>query len=249
MVEDLIPPYPSKGLIFSLEENPPARIHNRNFNVKATEGYFMPQCTHSWRMQIAGKLKMLGVFFRPGMFRHFFNLPAPELTDQVLAFEDAGIPRLKELQYRLLEHGSLAGKVQRVEEFLKKQLATFHFRPTLTDQALFLLHRKGPGCSVNNLKEELGVSSRFFRKVFYSDIGLSPKVFLKINRFNAAFQVLRSGRFYKLSDIAYQLHYYDQSHFIKEFKHFTDTTPLQFIKQEHPLHAQIYWRDGGEGHL
>lgn len=246
VVEGLIPPYPSKGLIFSLEENPSARIYNKSFDVKATEGYFMPQCTSSWHMQITGQLKMLGVFFRPGMFRHFFDFPARELTNKVLEFENTKVRGLAELRQQLLGADALGRKIQKVEYFLKTQLARSRFRHTLTDHALFFLQRKGAGCSVDALKEELGVSSRYFRKVFYQDIGIPPKAFLRIHRFNMAFQTLRAGRYRKLSDIAYQLDYYDQSHFIREFKYFTGATPLQFMKQDRPLHNKIYWQDGEE---
>ncbi|MCB9297204.1 MAG: helix-turn-helix transcriptional regulator [Lewinellaceae bacterium] len=243
IIEDLIPPYPGKGLIFSLEEQPPARIHNKTFDFEAAEGYFMPQCTRSWHMRIGGRLKMLGIFFRPGMFRRFFKLPAPELTDQVLRFEDAGIRDLTELQQRLLEPGDIMDKIQQVESFLKKRLGYSRFQPTLTDRALFLLQQQGPACSVDALKAKLRVSSRYFRKIFNQDIGIPPKAFLRICRFNMAFQLLRASRFSKLSDIAYELNYCDQSHFIMEFKHFTGTTPLRFMKQEHPLHERIYWRE------
>lgn len=248
VTEGLIPPYPCKGLIFSLEERPLARIHNQDFDVKATEGYCMPQCTHSWRMQITGRVSMLGVFFRPGMFRHFFKLPAPELTNRTLDFTDAGAPELKALQQRLQEPTGPRAKAQMVEQFLKQQLTRSSIRPTLTDHALSFLRRQGPGCSVDALTNELGVSGRYFRKVFYQDMGIPPKTFLKINRFNKAFQLLKAEQFDKLSDIAYRMQYYDQSHFIAEFKHFTGTTPLQFLRQERPLHGKIYWREGeGEG--
>lgn len=242
-IDDLIPPYPGKGLIFSIGACSSTRIYNHQFDINAPEGYFMPQCTNSWHLQINGNLNMLGVFFRPGMFRHFFAIPAHELTDKVLTFEEVGFPGLIELQEKLQAYGTFGDKIQLIELYLKKRLSQVSFHANLTDHFLNLLEYNEPRNTVDILSGKLGRSSRYVRKVFKQDIGITPKVFLKISRFNAAFNLLKADQFVRLSDIAYRLNYFDQSHFIREFRYFTGMTPLQFLKNEHPIQAQLYWRE------
>ncbi len=241
---DLIPPYPCKGLIFSLVERPPVLIQNSDFRIQAVEGYIMPQCTESWHMKITGNFRFLGVFFRPGMFRHFFPIPAAEITNQMLSFEEAGLKDMVRLQARMLEIDSLRERLNLIERSLLFRLKGLRFKPTLSDNALKIVQQNA-GIKIDHLTATLGFSSRYFRKTFARDIGVSPKTFLKIVRFNKAFEMLKSGRFAKLSDIAYRLQYFDQSHFIREFRHFTGTTPFQFSKEQHALHNKIYWRDDG----
>ena len=243
VISDIIPPYPCKGLIFCLEERPEARFFNQKLDLNATEGYFMPQCTQSWAMQISGNLKMLGIFFKAGMFRHLFPYPAKDLTDKHVTFEDANALALMDLQTQLLTAMPLKEKIQLIEKFLIRRISLSGFKPSLIDKAMFLLDRQHPASSVDGLAKKIGVSDRYLRKLFIEEIGIPPKAFLRIRRFNIAFNLMRSNQFKNLSDIAYLLQYTDQSHFIKEFRHFTGTTPFRFNNQDHPLHEKLFWRD------
>lgn len=61
-------------------------------------------------------------------------------------------------------------------------------------------------------------------------IGISPKLFARISRFQESLYQLRAGKYDKLSDVAYENEYFDQSYFIRVFKEFTGFSPLQFKK-------------------
>jgi AraC-like DNA-binding protein len=245
-VQDIIAPYPSNGLIFPLNEQPDVWVHNEHFNLRVPFGYFMPQNTMSYQLTVRGRFGMLAVFFRPGMYRRFFSLPPAELTNQMVTFEDASCRDLLELQQRLLEPRRIRYKVALMENYLKVRYRRRQFQEGLIDHVMGM-YRMNPLCRLEEVKNELNISYRYLRKTFHQQIGLSPKLFSKISRFSTAFQLLQSGRFDKLTDLAYQLGYYDQSHFIREFKYFTRTTPLQFSKEDHPLYNQIYWREGSGG--
>ena len=240
--QDIIPPYPSKGLIFQLEENRPVWIKNPNFDLQSPMGYFMPQCTLSYQMQVKGRFSMLAVLFKPGMFRRFFEFPPLELTNQMITYADFNHKALLELQERLLEPYPLTFKFNMIESYLQQRLSVVKWQPSKIDEAIGVFQKKGL-CSIEELRKEMKISSRYLRKIFQHQIGLAPKTFIRICRFNSAFQMFHQGYYNKLSDIAYQMGYFDQSHFIKDFKHFTGSTPSQFQQEEHPLHRRVYWRD------
>jgi AraC-like DNA-binding protein len=85
--------------------------------------------------------------------------------------------------------------------------------------------------SLKHIQSELNLSERTFERKFDQHVGLSPMLLAGIAQFQAALQQLKSGKFFKLSDIAYDNGYADQSHFIRSFKKFTGVSPLRFRKQ------------------
>jgi AraC-like DNA-binding protein len=83
----------------------------------------------------------------------------------------------------------------------------------------------GEAFNSKTLSEEYGFSERYIEKLFVDMVGITPRAFFSVYRFNKSLGlVLSSGR--RLTSIAYDCGYYDQAHFIKEFKKFTGITPF-----------------------
>jgi transcriptional regulator GlxA family with amidase domain len=83
--------------------------------------------------------------------------------------------------------------------------------------------------SVDELSEQLNINRRQLERRFASAIGLSPKQLAKIVRLQAALKMLEQGHFTSLTALAYENGYFDQAHFIKDFKEFTGLSPKQFF--------------------
>ncbi len=79
-------------------------------------------------------------------------------------------------------------------------------------------------------ERSLKMKKKLERK-FSSWVGISPRHYLKITRFKAAVNLLRNKNFLKFSDVAYQLHYFDQAHFIKNVKELSGLSPRKLQKQ------------------
>lgn len=88
------------------------------------------------------------------------------------------------------------------------------------------------GNSLDKIQSELNLSERSLERIFKADIGISPKLFFRINRFQTSLSYIRQQSFKSLAEVAYNHLYADQSHYIREFKEFAGTTPKQFL-----LHA------------
>ncbi|WP_166242006.1 helix-turn-helix domain-containing protein [Paenibacillus turpanensis] len=88
------------------------------------------------------------------------------------------------------------------------------------------IYRANGNISVDHLAEETGYSPRHFRKLFEQVVGISPKLFCRIIRFQQALHVLMNQPA-TLLEIVSEFGYYDQSHFVKEMKQFSLLTPLQ----------------------
>ena len=84
------------------------------------------------------------------------------------------------------------------------------------------------GLSLQKIQQELNISERTLERFFKQHIGISPKLYARISRFQSALENIRDPQFYKLTDISYQADYFDQSHFIRDFKEFAGASPTQF---------------------
>lgn len=83
--------------------------------------------------------------------------------------------------------------------------------------------------SMNELAEEIGCSTRYLRKNFEQYIGISPKLFSQILKFQYSLYLLTKTKEYNIRDIIYEIGYYDQAHFINEFKKFSHLTPKEVL--------------------
>tara|TARA_B110000091_G_scaffold192989_1_gene217754 strand:- start:2026 stop:2403 length:378 start_codon:yes stop_codon:yes gene_type:complete len=82
--------------------------------------------------------------------------------------------------------------------------------------------------SVNELSKQSNINRRQLTRKFSSTIGLSPKQLSKTIRIQNTLKTLLTKEFTSLTDLAYENEYFDQAHFIKDFKEFTGLTPKEF---------------------
>ena len=85
--------------------------------------------------------------------------------------------------------------------------------------------------SLKELQDYLQLSERSFERRFKQYVGISPKLYSRISRFQAVLNQIRLGQHNRLTDLAYENDYADQSHFIRSFKEFAGCSPLQYQKQ------------------
>jgi AraC-like DNA-binding protein len=88
---------------------------------------------------------------------------------------------------------------------------------------------------LRSLQQDLRLSERGLQRRFLQQVGISPKMFARVCRFQASLTQLRASDFLNLSDIAFDNGYSDQSHFIRTFREFAGFSPLQFQKNKSML--------------
>ena len=110
-------------------------------------------------------------------------------------------------------------------EFILSKLIRPPLKESYTFYALKLI-KKNPGfLKIEELANSLNISRRFLEKEFKKYVGMTPKKYTQIERFK---KILKN-KGCKLLDVALEYGYYDQSHFIKEFKEFSGETPSKFF--------------------
>ncbi|MNC31375.1 Helix-turn-helix domain protein [compost metagenome] len=155
------------------------------------------------------------------------RMPFRETLNQRLSLVDA-IPRTGSAGTAITEASAFSQRINVFEQQLLPLILDGIQVPEMINQCLYYMIRTGGHSSIENLAGQIGYTSRYIRKKFDDYMGISPKLYSRIIRFQQVLHhlvVLRSWD-YDQSGIN---GYYDQSHFLKEFKQFTMLTPAQFL--------------------
>jgi AraC-like DNA-binding protein len=177
---------------------------------------------------------MIGVHFRPGGAGAFLGFPAEELANRVVQFEaiwgKAG-PRLRE---QLLATASARAKFLLLEQFLLERLArtkTAPQRQARVNWAVrqFLAQPEMP--RIGALAAELGISHKHFITEFRREVGLTPKLFCRIQRFQRTLVAAQAGAKVDWADVACRCGYFDQAHFVHDFQAFSGLKPSVFVER------------------
>lgn len=178
----------------------------------------------------SGKHTMLGVRFYPHTAACFFDEPVDVFNNQVVDYIDVAGREGRELYAHLLEAIPLNKKIDLLEKFLLARLRRFEHRFAklkLMNAIVDDLNNDNFFRNINTVSARYGMTPRYLQKLFLSYSGIGPHLFSKITRFQKSLQLITKNEL-PLTTIAHQCGYYDQSHFIKDFKNFTGLAPSHF---------------------
>jgi AraC-like DNA-binding protein len=188
-----------------------------------------------------GETAVLGVHFRPGGVFPFLAPPAGELSNAVVSIEDIWGARARELRERLLMDRRPAARFRIVERFLLAMAARPLVRHVAVHFALEEL-RRAPLARISEITDRIGISQRRFIQVFRDEVGLPPKLFARVRRFQAVLELIAPMREVDWASVAARCGYYDQSHFVNDFRAFSGLTPTAYLARRgarHPSHVPL----------
>lgn len=179
--------------------------------------------------------RMLIVAFRKGKAFPFYSFPISELTNHVVEAETIFGRKFQNLREQLLAAKSIERMFQLVEVFLLQQAGDSiceDISATCINYALSSIVQKTTRQSLHQLSDQIGYSQKHFIDLFRGYVGISPKQYLKIIRFQKAIAAIEKNQIIQWSQIALESGYYDQAHFIHDFKLFSGFTPNEYIKRK-----------------
>ncbi len=177
------------------------------------------------------ELRVISVDFKLGGAYPFFGIPMHALTDRHVPLEELWGPEALALLDRLLGCRDEARAVELMEQALVARLqraADLELRSAMhVLRAVRRLVAYQPTVDVAGLSAAVGLSERQLRRVFATAVGVGPKEYLRMLRFNRAVQsaALPGGQ------LAVAAGYYDQAHLISEFRHLARMTPRDFANR------------------
>jgi AraC-like DNA-binding protein len=173
---------------------------------------------------------IMGVHFRPGGVVPFLDAMAHELADAHADLADLWGRSASELRERLCEVAAPQERFRILEAFLTGRL---HPRPSkhhpVVAAALNMFGATGTGASVRDVSRAVGLCERRFIQVFNSHVGVTPKFFCRLLRFQRARALAQQAARVDWSRLAATCGYFDQSHLIHDFQEFSSSSPTELL--------------------
>lgn len=218
--------FPTTGLVIGFQyQGRLSSIQDQNETPLASAG--ISGISDTYRLfKNAADIGTILVYFTEVGFAHFSTLPAHELFGQSIELTHLFAPQqIAETEEKLATASTDQQRIKIVEQFLLKQLKTIQ-TDQLIIQAVKKIYSANGQLRIKQLAEELCISQSPFEKRFRKLVGTTPKKFASIVRFNAVLNQV--GQAKSLTELCYENNFFDQAHFIKEFKRFTGDTPENF---------------------
>jgi AraC-like DNA-binding protein len=188
-----------------------------------------------------GHYTFFEINFRPCGFNQIFRLPSGEITNRIIHAEDIFGTSVKHLFEQLcaakgLSEMSVLAEAYLLDHLKRQKLVEPNDRITVISNSMLAM---GGDICIEKLAYDANMSLRSFERHFTERVGLSPKLFGCISRFNSALGLKLRHPEMDWTSIAYECGYFDQMHLVKDFKRFSGNTPSHFLQQT-PLATETY---------
>lgn len=187
--------------------------------------------TRSRKMRFTGQVEQMGVNFYAGGAYPFLALPLAELRNQTALLDVLDRSSLLNLHQRLDDAKSLSVRIRLLEQWLLKRLALGKKRDAIIPASLRILRQRTGEISIPALADDLAISQRQLERLYHTQVGMSPKQYATLVRVNAARLALKQPNHLSNTNLAADLGFYDQSHFIREFSAVVGITPYSYTQR------------------
>jgi AraC-like DNA-binding protein len=216
-------------LIFNLGE--PSQDFSSGRWIAQPQSFFVGQLTGPFLVRSSGRVRVLGVRFQPHGAGQIFRMSALELTGAVIPL-DALCPSLAAAMQRLPELRSLSEQFAALDRICNEfaQASPAGYDPRIA-HAVRVFQRSGGVSGIAPAARVIGFSPRQLERRFLDAVGISPKLFCRMQRFQSIFQRMDRPDF-DWATAALDCGYYDQAHLIRDFREFSGKTPTALFAKD-----------------
>jgi len=182
-------------------------------------------------LQIENQLSVFSIVFQPQGLMAFFNFPLTEIYNQNIPLKYLNKRLEQKILPLLTDEQSFEKRIKVVENcflnLLKEEHNRFDFKRI--NHAINFIREKQGKVSIEHLASETCLSRKQFERKFSKLVGITPKKYLNTVRLQLSLYLKSRNEKFNITDLAYESGYYDQAHFINEFKILTGFTPKQYF--------------------
>ncbi len=181
------------------------------------------------------------ICFRPNGFKRIFEIPISCITDHIIAADDIFDIKIRYLFEQLCAAKNLTERGVLADAFLLENLKKrkpHNGKDSIAFTSDMILKSPEP-ITVGQLAYDANMGIRNFERHFLEEVGMSPRLFCCVARFNHAFEIKLRYPQKDWTSIAHECGYFDQMHLVKDFKRFSGNSPSAYLKQT-PLTEQDY---------
>lgn len=181
-------------------------------------------------LEPTGRVDVFSARFHPGGLQPFITTPVNELTHQEFSLNALWPHKGQRLEAEMLSAATNGERQAILEKFLLTQLDPSRDKGIavhLVDEII----RTGGNVAIDELAATLSIGKRQLERTFVSCVGLKPKMLARITRFNKVLQLIENRELTSFTAIAYEGGFYDQAHFIRDFKEITGLNPKKYFSE------------------
>lgn len=186
--------------------------------------------TRRSRVQLNGKGQVFGMKFQPGAFAAFYPAPIRALTDRVVSIDSVFGQDGTAYERQVLGCASIAAMIGCAEQFLHSRLPAPDPQLALISRVIQRISNDRAITQVAEIATQCGVSQRTLQRLFVQRVGVSPKWVIRRYRLLEAADQLAGQAQLDLPGLAHALGYFDQAHFINDFRATIGSSPAEYAR-------------------
>lgn len=219
----------SPGIVFHRKQRfKQKKEKDGNFSIQP-ECFIYGQITQFNTMSAIGEFDMLIVVLQPAALFKLFAIPAFEVNNETIPFAELAGHAGRVLVEKVQSVSGNDETIAAIEDFLMKRLFESSHNDLIVSQSLQQIYVQKGRNSLAEMLKLIPATERQLERKFREHIGLSPKKFAAIVRFQYSLKKLKEiAPTANLTDVSYDCGYYDQSHLNNSFKKFTGLTPVEY---------------------
>lgn len=187
------------------------------------------QQTSYYDLSLSGKTGMILIIFKPHGVKPFLNLPINDLQNKNLSMSDLIKNEAIELEDKLINSKNNNQRITHLENFLLKRII-INKDFERVEHAIKIIENSKGQIKTQVIAQEVCLGIKQFERIFSKHVGLNPKKFTSIVRFQNVIRMKMNDKNANMYQLAFDNGYYDQSHFIHDFKNLTGLSPRDFFQ-------------------
>lgn len=203
----------------------------------------MGQRTKSFDILPTGKVDTFAICFYPIGFANFVTMPLENLVDKETPISELfGQVEADILEQQMIQAADTRQRIDIIEAFFLKMLIEKNTISNIVKSTVDVLLKTNGTTPINDILIDDISKRRQLERHFRKQIGISPKQLSKAIRLQATLNLLLNKKSETLTDIAYESDYFDQNHFIKDFKGLVGVTPKEYLNNEHMALSALFYK-------
>jgi len=180
----------------------------------------------------AGTNRFFFANLKPSFFYQIFKIPISELNDSVTSLQELSCKEGVELNEKIWTSPDRISMIRHLDNFFARKLLQNTNSPSKMEHVQNCIFSSKGNIDIGHIAKAQNINIRTLQRRFQEEIGVSPKHFARIARFNHALNLIRSNSTQnKWQDIVNDCGYYDQSHFIHDVRSVTGESPKVYFSE------------------
>lgn len=201
------------------------------------------QTIEPFYIEPTGYVNTFAIRFYPYGFANFVAIPIKDLANKETPIELLFRKKIaKELEIKIIKATDTKERIEIIETFLLDMLNEKTTVDNIVKITIDTLLATNGSASINTILKDNLSKRRQLERNFKKQIGISPKQLGKMIRLQTALKMLLNKKTENLTNIAYESEYFDQAHFIKDFKEFTGINPKDFLDNDNMILSTLFYK-------